>query len=83
MATVTFPTTPNPSLCAGPVPRLASGDMKYAINVPAFTDSATVIDWARRAERAEWDGFFVWDHVQWLEALHRWIPGSRWAPSPR
>jgi len=43
MATVTFPTTPNPSVCAGPVPRLASGDMKYAINVPAFTDSATVI----------------------------------------
>ncbi len=43
--------------------------MKYAINVPAFTDSATVIDWARRAEQAGWDGFFVWDHVQWLEGV--------------
>ena len=43
--------------------------MKYAINVPPFTDSATVVVWARRAERSGWDGFFVWDHVQWLEGV--------------
>lgn len=43
--------------------------MRYAVNIPPFTDAPTVIDWARRAEAAGWDGVFVWDHVQWGEGV--------------
>lgn len=40
--------------------------MKYAINVPNFgpyADPHVVMDLAREAEDAGWDGFFVWDHI--------------------
>lgn len=38
--------------------------MKYALNLPPFTDAATVVGWARDAERTGWDGVFLWDHIQ-------------------
>jgi alkanesulfonate monooxygenase SsuD/methylene tetrahydromethanopterin reductase-like flavin-dependent oxidoreductase (luciferase family) len=40
--------------------------MRYAINVPNFgdyADPAAVLDLARAAEEAGWDGLFVWDHL--------------------
>lgn len=40
--------------------------MRYGICVPnldEFVDARRVGDLAHRAERAGWDGFFVWDHV--------------------
>lgn len=40
--------------------------MRYGISVPnfgSFADVRTTADMARDAERAGWDGFFVWDHI--------------------
>jgi alkanesulfonate monooxygenase SsuD/methylene tetrahydromethanopterin reductase-like flavin-dependent oxidoreductase (luciferase family) len=40
--------------------------MQYAVNIPNFGsggDPRTLVELARRAEAAGWDGFFVWDHV--------------------
>ncbi len=48
--------------------------MHYGITIPNFGDSyapRTLAHWARDAERAGWDGFFVWDHV-----LHGNFPHS-------
>ncbi len=42
--------------------------MRYGINVPIFGEYADVCllaSMAREAEDAGWDGFFVWDHIQW------------------
>lgn len=39
--------------------------MKYAVNIPPFTDAATVVDIGRDAEAAGWDGVFLWDHLRW------------------
>lgn len=50
--------------------------MKYGLSLPPFTDAATVLDWAPRAEAAGWDGVFVWDHVQWdgrVAPLDPWV----------
>lgn len=41
--------------------------MRYAVSVPAFGDyfePRVLAALAQDAERARWDGFFVWDHVQ-------------------
>ncbi len=41
--------------------------MRYAISIPNFGDWAdprTMVDLARDAEEAGWDGFFLWDHVR-------------------
>jgi len=41
--------------------------MRYAVNMPNFGDFADphrLVDLARRAEAAGWDGFFLWDHIQ-------------------
>ncbi len=35
------------------------------VNIPPFTDAATVVAIAVEAEQAGWDGVFVWDHLQW------------------
>lgn len=46
------------------------------MSIPPFTDAATVIDWARRAEANGWDGVLLWDHVQFLEGtrtLDPWV----------
>src|SRR5690625_3452712 len=50
--------------------------MKYAVNIPPFTDAATVVRWAREAEEAGWDGVFLWDHIQWspgVAPLDPWV----------
>jgi alkanesulfonate monooxygenase SsuD/methylene tetrahydromethanopterin reductase-like flavin-dependent oxidoreductase (luciferase family) len=39
--------------------------MKFAVNLPPFTDPATVVEIARDAEAAGWDGVFLWDHLRW------------------
>jgi alkanesulfonate monooxygenase SsuD/methylene tetrahydromethanopterin reductase-like flavin-dependent oxidoreductase (luciferase family) len=39
--------------------------MKFAVNVPPFTGPATVVEMARDAEAAGWDGVFLWDHLRW------------------
>lgn len=35
------------------------------MSIPPFTDAGTVVDLARDAESAGWDGVFLWDHLQW------------------
>lgn len=40
--------------------------MRFAVNIPPFTDPKTVVDIAVDAERAGWDGVFLWDHLQWI-----------------
>jgi alkanesulfonate monooxygenase SsuD/methylene tetrahydromethanopterin reductase-like flavin-dependent oxidoreductase (luciferase family) len=40
--------------------------MRFGLSLPGFgdgVDAAVVIDWAVAAERAGWDGFFLWDHL--------------------
>lgn len=40
--------------------------MNFAVNLPnfgSFSDPALMVDLARSAEEAGWDGFFVWDHI--------------------
>jgi alkanesulfonate monooxygenase SsuD/methylene tetrahydromethanopterin reductase-like flavin-dependent oxidoreductase (luciferase family) len=39
--------------------------MRFAINIPPFTDPAVVVSMARDAEAAGWDGVFLWDHLRW------------------
>jgi alkanesulfonate monooxygenase SsuD/methylene tetrahydromethanopterin reductase-like flavin-dependent oxidoreductase (luciferase family) len=39
--------------------------MRFAVNIPPFTDPRTVVDMARDAESAGWDGVFLWDHLKW------------------
>jgi alkanesulfonate monooxygenase SsuD/methylene tetrahydromethanopterin reductase-like flavin-dependent oxidoreductase (luciferase family) len=43
--------------------------VRYAVNIPPFTDPATIVDMARDAESAGWDGVFLWDHLQWSTEL--------------
>ena len=41
--------------------------MRFALNLPNFGDFAEpdrLVDLARRAEAAGWDGFFLWDHIR-------------------
>lgn len=54
--------------------------MRQAIAVPnLLEDPAAVVDLAVRAERAGWDGFFLWDHMTWSDtpdgppALDPWV----------
>ena len=40
--------------------------MRFGLSLPCFgrgVDAAVVADWAAAAERAGWDGFFLWDHL--------------------
>jgi alkanesulfonate monooxygenase SsuD/methylene tetrahydromethanopterin reductase-like flavin-dependent oxidoreductase (luciferase family) len=39
--------------------------MRFAINIPPFTAPATIVEIARDAEAAGWDGVFLWDHLRW------------------
>ena len=46
--------------------------MRFGLHVPqlgVLGDPTALVDLAQRAERAGWDGFFVWDHV-----MHRGDP---------
>lgn len=45
---------------------ITSRGMKYAVNIPPFTDPSVVVAIAVEAERAGWDGVFLWDHLQWI-----------------
>lgn len=52
--------------------------MRFAVNIPPFTDAGTVVDLAVEAEAAGWDGVFLWDHLQWdraegREVLDPWV----------
>ncbi len=52
------------------------GGMKHGVNIPPFTDAATIISWTREAEAAGWDGVFLWDHIQWnpgVAPLDPWV----------
>ena len=40
--------------------------MRYGVSLPNFgggTDARTMAELAREAEEADWEGFFVWDHL--------------------
>ncbi len=42
--------------------------MQFAFNVPnfmAYHDPRLVADLAHEAEQSGWDGFFIWEHIQW------------------
>lgn len=43
--------------------------MRFAVNIPPFTDATTLLDMAVDAEEAGWDGVFVWDHLRWRGSL--------------
>ena len=47
--------------------------MQYGLSLPPFGDFADphmLIDAARRAEAAGWDGFFIWDHMFFDPSFH-------------
>ena len=56
--------------------------MRFSINIPNFGDFAdarTVAAVAEAAERAGWDGLFVWDHVVHDKSVHADRPfGDPW-----
>jgi alkanesulfonate monooxygenase SsuD/methylene tetrahydromethanopterin reductase-like flavin-dependent oxidoreductase (luciferase family) len=37
--------------------------MRYGLSVPNFADPVRLLDLARAADAAGWDGFFLWDHI--------------------
>lgn len=44
--------------------------MKHALNVPnfgTFGDITQLVSFARAADEAGWDGFFLWDHLQTID----------------
>jgi alkanesulfonate monooxygenase SsuD/methylene tetrahydromethanopterin reductase-like flavin-dependent oxidoreductase (luciferase family) len=43
--------------------------VRYAVNIPPFTDAHMIVDMAVDAEEAGWDAVFVWDHLRWIVAL--------------
>src|SRR5688572_19183984 len=50
-----------------PHQRKAPG-MKFGVYLPTFGDFAEphrLMELAHEAEAAGWDGFFLWDHIQW------------------
>lgn len=47
--------------------------MKYGITIPNFGEyfnPRKVVDLAREAEKAGWDGFFLWDHMLFRKDAH-------------
>ncbi len=47
--------------------------MQHGISLPPFGDFADphfLIDAAKRAEKAGWDGFFIWDHIFFDPSFH-------------
>jgi alkanesulfonate monooxygenase SsuD/methylene tetrahydromethanopterin reductase-like flavin-dependent oxidoreductase (luciferase family) len=39
--------------------------VRFAVQIPPFTDPNVIVGLAVDAEAAGWDGVFVWDHLQW------------------
>jgi alkanesulfonate monooxygenase SsuD/methylene tetrahydromethanopterin reductase-like flavin-dependent oxidoreductase (luciferase family) len=47
--------------------------MRYGLTIPnfgEFADARLVATMAREAEEAGWEGFFIWDHVQFMPTAH-------------
>ena len=68
--TTRVPQTAWPSPPPSSVGVVTSGAMRFAVNIPPFTDAATVVDLAVDAETAGWDGVFLWDHLQFMAGAH-------------
>lgn len=53
--------------------------MRYALYTPNFGyfgEATTLAEFAAEAEASGWDGFFIWDHLQWPQmepAVDPWI----------
>lgn len=47
--------------------------MRYAVSAPNMAPPARLVDLAVTAEEAGWDGFFLWDHLQFLRPLNQEI----------
>src|SRR5947208_17025602 len=43
--------------------------MKFGVSMPNAGDPAVLVDLAVEVERAGWDGYFLWDHVQMRPSL--------------
>lgn len=39
--------------------------VQTAVSIPPFADTSTLVELAVEAERAGWDGVFLWDHLVW------------------
>ena len=47
--------------------------IRFGVHIPnfgPFGEAAAVVELARAAEAAGWDGLFLWDHIRWQ--------GDRW-----
>jgi alkanesulfonate monooxygenase SsuD/methylene tetrahydromethanopterin reductase-like flavin-dependent oxidoreductase (luciferase family) len=54
-----------------------AGKMEHALYLPNFDlfgEAAVLVELASLAEESDWDGFFIWDHLEW--------PGSEPAVDP-
>ncbi len=53
--------------------------MKYGFYTPNFGDcgdAATLVELTVACEASGWDGFFIWDHLQWPDmepAVDPWV----------
>ena len=66
-----WPRDPRSKLAAARIARLGEkigeeDNVRYGVSVPNFgigVDARAVAELAREAEEADWDGFFLWDHL--------------------
>ncbi len=47
----------------------AAGRLRLGLSVPNLTEPRELVDLGVRAERAGWDGFFLWDHAHGSPAM--------------
>src|SRR5919106_1748266 len=47
--------------------------MRFALSMPNAGDPAALVELAAAADRAGWDGFFLWDHIHALPATDPWV----------
>ncbi len=43
--------------------------VKYAVSAPNMGEAPALVGLASEAERAGWDGFFLWDHIHWVRSV--------------
>jgi alkanesulfonate monooxygenase SsuD/methylene tetrahydromethanopterin reductase-like flavin-dependent oxidoreductase (luciferase family) len=43
--------------------------MRIGVSLPPFTSPSTLVEMAAAAERAGWDGVFVWDHLHFARSM--------------
>src|SRR5689334_17019438 len=51
--------------------------MQYAINLPNFglyADPHLIAELAHEAEESGWDGFFIWDHINYIRGVPAIVP---------